>query len=211
MPPFRRCARPALSLVEIVVSSMLVSIVVVGSLSLLGASVRTRSIAAGLLDGPALAESLLAEIMASAYDDPEEPDQPLGINTGDVAARRDLFDDVDDFDGWSSEPPQTRDGTELTGHVGWTRAATVQWASPDTGNVVTASDTGLKRITITVTAPDGRVTTRHGMRSRAGALEQPDTTDKTVVTSIDTTISIGSRATTVRGSINLLNHVEAPN
>ena len=197
-------------MVEVVVSSLLVGTVVVGALSMLGSSVHTQTVATELVDGPALADSLLAEIMSMPYEDPEDGGLANGINTGESNVSRLSFDDVDDYDGWSPTDVQDRLGNVMSEYTGWTRSATVVWADRLTGNTWLPNDTGLKRIEVTVVAPDGTVTKRFGFRARDGSLEQAPAIDKTVVTQIISNLSVGS-ANGVQTVVNLLNHVEAPN
>lgn len=201
--------RRGLSLIEVVVSSLLVGTVVVGSLEMLGASVRSQTTANDLFDGPVLADMLLAEIMSMPYEDPEDSGGSLGTDSGESSSDRGDFDDVDDYRNWSSSPAEDRLGNALSEYPGWDRSARVRWAEQISANEW-ASDTGLKRIVVTVTAPDGTVTERFGLRSRDGSLEQPPTVDMTVVTQIEAALAIGS-ASAVRGGTNLLNHVEDPN
>ena len=67
-----------------------------------------------------------------------------------AATPRTGFDDVDDYDGWSSTPPQDRSGTVRSDLAGWTREVSVKWVKPADPTGVTASDEGVKRIIVTV-------------------------------------------------------------
>lgn len=203
--------RRGITLSEIVVSTLLVGAVVVGALSTLGASVRTQKFAREVLTGPLLADALLAEILAKAYDDPEDGGATLGIDNGEDVGDRDDFDDVDDYDGWASSPIRSRGGNDLTRYVNWTWTARVKWADRLSGNEWLLYNTGLKRILVEVTAPDGTITRRHGFRSAKGSLEQPDIIDKTVVTQIETTLTVSATTDAAYGVTNLTNHVENPN
>ena len=198
---------------EVVISSLLVGTVVVGSLEMLGASVRTQTVCHEFADGPTLADSMLAEIMSLPYEDPENPGLFLGTDSGESASTRDQFDDVDDYAGWSANPPQSKIGNVLTEYNGWQRSITVNYATRLNGNIslLPLIDPGLKRIEVTVTSPTGAVTKRFGLRWKAGSLEQAPTVDRTVVTQIESTLSVGTPTTTVSGVTNLLNHVEVPN
>ena len=201
--------RYGLSLVEVIVSTLLVGTIVIGSLSMLGASVRSHSYSSDLATGPMLAESMLTEVMSMPYYDVD------GVS-GATTAENDLtgpgrtgFDDIDDYDNWAPTDVQDRQGNVLSQYAGWTRTVDTNWALQSSGNSWFA-DTGLMRITVTVTSPDGKVTTRRGYRSRDGALEQAPTLDKMVVSQIEATLSVGTAASLSTGAINLLNHVEVP-
>ncbi|TWT88906.1 hypothetical protein Mal64_23960 [Pseudobythopirellula maris] len=201
--------RRGISLLEVVVAAALVGAVLVGSMAALGNSVRSRLAAAEQAAGPLLADSLLAEIMEQLYNDPQGVADYLGRGGSESASERSAWNDVDDYTGWSATPPQTKAGAELTQYDGWTRAVTVRYADPFDHDQLN-SDNGLKKIVVTVTAPDGAVTTRIAYRSAWGALEQAPAADSTVVTRIDLSLDLDAyeAATT---STPLLNHVRDPN
>ncbi len=216
--PSKKC-RHGLSLIEVTVSSLLVGLVVVGSLDMLGTSTRTQAFTGDLSLGPILAEQLIAEMMAMPYDEPDGAGA-LGLDGAETDLTRKDFDDLDDYKNWSESTIQTKDGTPLTDTnvgtplpdlTGWTREANVWWANRNDGNVVIVfMETGLKRFRVTVTSPDGVITARNGMRSRWGILEQPPAVTKIVVAQMDMTLTVGS-SEEVHQSVNLLNHVEDPN
>jgi hypothetical protein len=194
---------------EVILSSLLVGGVVAGALSMTGLSVRSQSISSELAKGPFLADTLLSEIMGMPYHDPDNGSSLNTTNPGEPGGTRLPFDDVGDFNGWSSSALQDWMANPLVGYEGWSRAATVQWADPATGNV-SLSETGLKRILVTVTSPTGIVTTRFGIRFDGGALEKVDTSDPTIFRLLSTTLTLGSPAVTVSGMTNLLNPIGGP-
>ncbi len=210
--------RHGLSLIEVAVSSLLVGGLVVGSLNMLGASVRTQTTLNEISVGPILAEQLVAEIMAMPYEDPESGGSSLSLDSGESGLSRKDFDDIDDYNNWDSENVantqdgiQTKEGTLLTEHVGWTRKVNVWWADKGTGDVaVIWEDSGLKRFRVTVTSPAGVATDCSGVRSRWGILEQPTTVDTIIVTRVEAALTLGT-ATEARQFTNLLNHVADPN
>ncbi len=203
--------RNGLSLVEVVISSLLVGTVLVGAMSMLGASISTRSAANDLMVGPLLADMLLGEIMAMPYSDPEEGGSSLGLDSGESGDDRTDFDDIDDYKDWSPSDVEDRLGNPLSEYTDWTREATVSWTNRITGNEWTHYDSQVKRIVVLVTSPAGVETKRIGWRSRDGSLEQPPTINKTVVIQVETTLSVGSAASPARGVSNLVNHAEDPN
>ncbi len=202
----------AFSTLEVVISTLLVGLVVVGSLNALNGSVQTQYAATKLMDGPMLAEQLLAEIMAQPYEDPEEPGGSRGTNSGESGGNRTTWDDVDDYDGWSKKPPHTKDNTALTEFANWTRESDVWWAERINGNNW-ISDKGLKRIRVRAIYMEGQpeevVFERYAFRSRWGALEQAPTVDTKVVKQIAMELELGGDS--VRWTTNLLNHVKDPN
>jgi MSHA pilin protein MshD len=141
----------AFSLIEVVVSVLIVGGLAVAVLNTMGATAARRRIDADRARGISLAQDLIDEISAAAYEDPGGADLSFGrgadeTGTGD----RSLFDDVDDYDGWSASPPQLRDGTPMTGFDGWTRSVVVRWADPAVLDADDAAESGLKRIVVRV-------------------------------------------------------------
>jgi type II secretory pathway pseudopilin PulG len=150
--PVARGAARGFSLVEAVVATALVAIMLSVAMTLVGASAISRGTSADRARAMALAEDLMSEILGRPYVDSEPTgnDSFLGIETGEATAIRLGFDDVDDYDGWSSQPPQKRDGTLLADLVGWERSVAVRWAEPQFLHSDWNSSTGVKRITVTV-------------------------------------------------------------
>jgi prepilin-type N-terminal cleavage/methylation domain-containing protein len=153
--------RPAFSLIEVVVSIAVVSIMMVGTLQAVSASLKTQSVAFERAQGLFLAQDLMAEIQQQRYAEPNQIPVLFGPETGEVSltqpAVRTNLDDVDDYFNWTDSPPHARDGTALAGFdANWTRTSAVTWINPDTGSTSLA-ETGVKRITVTVTHNDKTV------------------------------------------------------
>lgn len=157
---------------EVLVATVIVGMMMVAALDAIGMIVRTRRINADRLTGPELARDLMAEIMALPYTDPQTPGSSIGLDASESAATRAAFDDIDDYDGWSSADAETKNGASRTGYTGWEHDVTVTWAERVAGVAWTFGDTELKRITVTVTSPTGEVTQLVSLRSKQGALEQ---------------------------------------
>ena len=147
--------RSGLSLAEVVVSTMLLGMLALGAMQGVGHVFLTWSVQRGLQDGDALAQELLNEILQAEYQDPGET-PTFGLETGEGATAnlRTDFDDVDDYHGWSSNPPRERDNaTPIAELTGWQRDVTVVLVEIAAPTTVTATAEGLKRITVTVTDP----------------------------------------------------------
>src|SRR5262245_40826996 len=97
--PSGRRSRPGLTLTEVVVSTMIVGMMTVAALNGLGSTTRSSELAGNRGIALGLADSLLAEILANPYNDPNGT-PTFGLETGEVAPRSN-FDDVDDFNGWN--------------------------------------------------------------------------------------------------------------
>lgn len=151
----RQAPRRALTLLEVVVSTLIVGVMTVAALNTLGAVTRSsqsfgdRAVALGL------AEDLMAEILQASYKDPDE-DPTFGRETSESAGPRNQFDDVDDYDGWNKQPPQDADGTSLPDRDDWRRTVTVEHVAVDNTAQIMADniDTGVKRIHVIVQLQD---------------------------------------------------------
>ena len=144
---------------------------------------------------------LVNEILLQAYQDPGAA--PLfGPEAGESGGSRALFDDVDDYSGYTSSPPTERSGSTIPGLTGWTRSVDVAWADPLTLGTTTAIKTGLKKITVTTTKNGGRMATMTAYRSIAWVDTIPSPSDTTgnhapvaVATSPDLTKRVGEAVT----------------
>ncbi len=144
-----RCLQPAFSLAETAISILLVGGLVVVALNTVGASVSGRQFTRNRGRGDLLAHHLMGEILRQAYEEPV--DTPIwGRESGESGGSRSAYDDVDDYDGWADSPPEDKDGTDLADLTGWERSVAVEFVDPDSLTTVSATDTGVKRITVTV-------------------------------------------------------------
>jgi hypothetical protein len=201
----RMINRSGLSQVEVVVSSLIVGMVLVGALNALGAATRTNRVAAQQLDAPGLAHQLMGEILALPYEDPEVEGSPIGTETGEMSVTRADFDDLDDYNNWDKGPPQYKDGVTVPGFNSWRRHVFVTYADPSTGNN-TGSDMGVKCVRVQITLPGGGTFELKALRCRWGSLQQPPGADTTMVTSLDARLQIGSTSLPALASIHLKNH-----
>ena len=145
--------RQGFTLVEVVVSMLIVSVMLVAALNTVGGSRLSQFRTSRTSRGQALAESLMAEILRQDYLD-SNGTPVFGLETGEASATRADFDDVDDYHGWSSEPPSSKDGTSIPSMEGWQRSAAVEWVDPMNPSQTQGSESNAKRVTVTVTCGD---------------------------------------------------------
>ena len=74
---------------------------------------------------------------------------------------------MDDFHNWSESPPQFANGTPMPDLAEWRRSVEVVWVNPADLSQTSASDLGVKRITVTVAHNNVVVATRIGIRTDA--------------------------------------------
>ena len=138
------------TLVEAAISTIIVGGVLVASLNVIGAAAMTRHRLAQRQRARLLATDLMSELLSLPYADPTlGPGVNLGPEPGEVSGTRTLFDDVDDYHGWSASPPQSKDGVPLTDFAGWNRSVTCRRVAMDTLTEM-VGDTGIIEITVSV-------------------------------------------------------------
>jgi MSHA pilin protein MshD len=147
---WRRTRADAFTIVEAVLSTIIVGVMFVAALNTVGAARVTQYRAALVERGQLLARLLAAEIVQQSYRDPDGT-PVFGREANESATPRTAWDDVDDYDGLSETPPAARDGTVLTNFAGWKWTVTVQWVDPADPSVTKAAESGVKRITVCVT------------------------------------------------------------
>ena len=144
--------RRGISMVETVLSTVLVGFVLVGTLQIVGPIAQSTTVHADRLVAANLANELSEEIGMMFYTDPDIDDvDAIGIDASERAKVRADFDDVDDFHGWTASPPQLSTGAALSNLVGWERYVEVNHVLLVDAATDSKTNTGLKRITVTVT------------------------------------------------------------
>jgi len=183
-------ARAGMTLIECAISIAVVAIMLVAALSAMGSFARARQSQFDRCVGSGLARALVTEILQARY---LEPDQNVyfGREPGESANNRSDWDDVDDYNGMNECPPKSKAGAAIVGADGWRRAVSVAYVQPDNPNVVAAEDTGLVRITVTVTSPKGVATQLSALRGDQSIYDQPPDQDGTFVTWVGAEMQIG--------------------
>lgn len=142
--------RGGFSLVEVVISTFLVGMVLVGAMKALGASIRANERTHQSGRAVLLADALISEIQRQDYADDVTP--TFGLESDEQGSSdRSNFDDVDDYDDWLASPPQKVDGTVLAGLTGWERSVTISHLDPETLTpLADSNDLGVKQIVVQV-------------------------------------------------------------
>ncbi len=158
----RQNRRRGLSLIEVVISTLLVGLVLVGAMKCLGGVIRGRVSTSDSARAELLAQQLLTEIMNDAYID--EGGSPL-FGPEESTVNRSAFDDVDDYHLWSANPPEDRNGTALPNLTGWQRDVAVEWVDLANPANTSLTDQSLIRITVTVSRNGTTMATFVSLRS----------------------------------------------
>jgi MSHA pilin protein MshD len=142
--------RRALTLVECLFCCLIVSLAMVAALRTLASSAGTLRLAGDRAAARALADSLMTEILSQAYKDPGA--LPLfGREANELLSSRANWNDVDDYDGYTDSPPSDKTGVPIPGiPSNWSRTVSVNWANPANPPQNVATESGLKRVTISV-------------------------------------------------------------
>ena len=151
----RSQSRLGLTLIEIMVSILLVSMVLIVSLSASANLLRNDQQQQTNTRLDDLSSILMDEITSRNFRDPDTP--VFGIESGETTSNRQTFDDVDDYHAYVQSPPTYRDGSAIPEYSGWSISVAVSPAVTDSTGVVASADdeAPLRIIAITCTAPDG--------------------------------------------------------
>jgi type II secretory pathway pseudopilin PulG len=151
--------RRAFTLIEASLATLVVGVVLVASINAVGATAKQRAALHDQSVAIGIAEARIAAIVALAYADPDTPSAPLGTDAGEVSMAD--WDDVDDaHDPNSIQPSSARD---------WTWLTTVEWVELSAAGRpggVSPTDTGLKRIQVSVKSGQKVLAVRWAYRSR---------------------------------------------
>ncbi|MEZ6134997.1 MAG: hypothetical protein R3C53_08825 [Pirellulaceae bacterium] len=188
-------ARPGISLIEVIVSTLLVGLLLAAALVSVGSAARSTTVAAVNNDAIFLALNLIEEITVLPYEDPDQPPlfgQEPGENQGKKA--RNQADDVDDLANWTELYAEDRDGNILTGYENWSRSVSVVQSGDST-----------KTIEVTVTSPSGDLTTLTAVRAKEGGCLQLQGVEQTLVTWVGVELQTGMGDQVLSG-VSLTNH-----
>ncbi len=162
------------SLVEVVISTLIVGGLMVAAMTMLASASRSRQVRSAQRLGPALARQWMTEILQARYEELETVMEDAEVN-------------------------------------GWRRRIKVEYVKPGDPDVVSAFDTGIKRITITATGPGGRSTSLVSLRSSISIYDRMPAAKRDYLRWVGAELQIGGndrgRVTT---GVNLLNRIPAP-
>ena len=159
-------ARRGFTMAEAAVAMVIVSVLLVAALRATSASALTQYKTAEKATGLALAQGLMSDIIALPYQEPSGTPN-FGLETGESATNRANYDDVDDYNGWNQSPPQDKSGTVIPGLTGWTQIVAVAWVQWSDTTATSSTETGVKRITVTIQHNNRTVATLTGIRTNA--------------------------------------------
>jgi hypothetical protein len=143
-----RVRQRAFGLVEATIATVIAGGVIVVSVNAIASAVVIKHKTADRERGRLLAADLMSEILRYPYADPVNGPS-LGPGVDEITGDRSLFDDVDDYHGWTASPPEEKDGTPMADLSAWGRSVTVTRLNP--GSMTpSVTDTGLVQVTVVV-------------------------------------------------------------
>lgn len=199
--------RRAFNLLEVTLSTVLIGVLLVGSMTTTGALIRRNGMRAQADVKTSLAHDLLAEMTQTFFMDPQATSATLGTEDNESTFSRAQFDDIDDYHDWSATPPQSKDGTVISGRDGYTRSVDVRYVSLLDPAVASPIASTLKRITITVTGPDGEIATVTSLRSLRGAHDTLPAVESTYVRAIQIRLDTDQSSEPLQSGTAILNQV----
>lgn len=153
--PLRRHQPRGVTLVEVLVSTVLVSTVLLVSITASANLLRNQAQQFSAAESVEVLGRLLDEVSSAEFRDPDG-----GSTYGPEAdeTSRASFDDMDDYHEYQMSPPVYRDGSVIEGFEAWSAEISVARAEPDGDGVkpVSGDDAPLREITVTLTDANGK-------------------------------------------------------
>lgn len=168
--PNGRCDR-ALSMIEAVISIAIVGVMMVAALNTVAASKLGQRKTGHRGKGALLAQQLMSEILRQSYEEPDDTPE-FGRESSESGGDRADYDDVDDYDGWTSSPPEDKDGTEIPDLNGWQRSVEVDWVALNDLNTPIGVDQSIKRIIVTVSRDGVPLASLTTVRTASGPIDR---------------------------------------
>ncbi len=193
------------TLVEVTVSMIIISVMVVAALRTVGGAARARAIVLEQRTAQFLASDLMSEVMQNVFEEPVDAVQ-FGRESGESGGTRANYDDVDDYDGWSENAIVDKRNASVPGFSGWKRQVSVRFVEPTTMLVLGSSPaTTLKQVTVVVTSPGGKTTRLMALRGKGGSYDAAPATDMTSVVRVGMRLRVGKSSPAMIAGVDLLN------
>lgn len=207
-------ARPqqrGFTLVEAAVSTLIVAVMVSAAISVVGGAARGASRERDWRRGQSLAASLMAEVLATSFADPQGG-SAFGIDTGETAMNRTTYDDVDDYNGYTEAGATDVLGSKIPWADGWTRSVIVENVTIADPSVVVSdsTNTGLRRVTVTVTSPSLEARTLVALKARDSVIDAyTPQVGENRVTGVRISLRVGRTGSVLVGGASLFNSPSA--
>ncbi len=166
--PARRLTRRGFTLIEMIIFIVVVSAALAGILSVMNTTVKSSADPMLRKQALAIAESLLEEILLKDYCDPDTvvagSPPTCGVHT--VEATRNLFDDVDDYNGYTTTSGiLDLTGAAVAGLGAYNISPAVSVTPVSAAENAQLNAVGVKKIVVSVTPAQGDTLVLTGYRA----------------------------------------------
>lgn len=134
---------------EVLISAIILSILMVSALKLFSNLGRSQQNTVNEKIATQLASQMIEEIKVLPYRDPVATDE-IGPGIDEIGPDRSAFDDIDDYDGWSAQPPQDKQGNPLSRYPNLSRSVTVSHVASNDFNQQVVDDEGYKKVIVKI-------------------------------------------------------------
>jgi len=148
--PYRRPQSGGFSYIEVLLASVIMSVLLVSGLKLFANLGRSQQATVSREEAGFLVINMFEEIKRQAYKDPTATDDTLGREAGEIATSRTNYNDIDDYQNWSATPPEDQAGQPYDQYSHLARSVSIQYVMANDFSQPAATDEGLKEITITI-------------------------------------------------------------
>lgn len=156
--------RHGFTLVEAAICALVVALMGVAAGSAVAVAGRSREELRTRAIANAAAEQILAEVVSKAFDDPQTPDAPAGLDVDEDKNDRFTFDDIDDYGGLTIVPIQDPRGNLLAPKA---MEAGIDVVALDPATMErSASRTGLALVQVRITLDKRVIVERTAYRAR---------------------------------------------
>ncbi|MGH7404524.1 MAG: hypothetical protein ACREJA_01405 [Candidatus Methylomirabilales bacterium] len=144
------------ALIDLIITIIILAIAVPPMVGVFITSTRNSTFGVTMARANHLASNLFEEIRSKRWDENTgAASATLGPDSGETRA---TYDDVDDFHGINETPPKDSQGVTMGGSTGFQQQVSVCYVASTGLNTCLGSGTSnYKKITVTVTDPEGRV------------------------------------------------------
>ncbi len=129
------------SQLEVVIATLISSVLLISSLQSVGASFAGKRMNGDDGRGHLFAQELLEEILELPYVASGPPTPPV--------MNRAVFDEINDYAGYSEVGLRKKDGTAIPNGEDWSRSVAVVFVTANNLTMTSGTDTGVRRVTVT--------------------------------------------------------------
>lgn len=178
----------AFAMIEVVMATAIIGGLTVGALTLVSSAAGHKANAANTARAKVLTRTLAEEISTRPVTDWSggglqieidlgilsiKGDDAKGISVTAGAGNRSTFTTIDKYRNYTESPPRDENGNALAGYTGWTRSVRVSPVTLADPTVVSATETGLRSVTVTASYQGKVMATSTFLRSSEWERVQP--------------------------------------